>query len=165
MIKKGGKKAVSKGGKRRWKIASAIIIFSLSIVIGLLLWLSYTGSSKEIEAVANQFKPDASWELISERITPPMTFCLDSVECPSIARRWKTETLLTRSEFVETLHRAGWNFEVEGSCVLDNPNRYGDSIGVCSASGVIESYEISVEVSSSNPAEKYSIAYSIKKKE
>ena len=161
MVKKGGKKAISKADKRRWKIGSAIIIASFSIAVGLLLWLSYTGSTKEIVAVADQFKPDPSWELKSEAIEPPRTFCGD-VECPSVFRLWGTENQLSKSEFQKIINLAGWNFPVDEDCEV-NPNVFGTSLPTCTASGAIDGYRVSLSVRGSSSPDSYQVSLNVTK--
>lgn len=163
MVKKGGKNAVSIADKRRWKIGSAIIIVSFAIVIGLLIWLSYTGSTKEIVAVADQFKPDPSWELKSEAIEPPRTFC-GNIECPSVNRQWQTSNLINREELSSILKRSGWNFTIQGTCFMQNNRYHSDSIEVCSADGFVNNYVIKISVSGSNPSGSSYIGINIEEK-
>lgn len=61
------------------------------VIMGFLFGLVYTGSTKEIIAVADQFQPDPSWTLESEKITPPRIICIDSV-CPQVFRSWSVGT-------------------------------------------------------------------------
>ncbi len=161
MVKRGGKNAVSKADKRRWKIGSAIIIVAFSVIVGLLLWLSYTGSSKEIVAVADQFKPDPSWQLKSEAIEQPRTFCGD-VECPSVFRLWKTDYLLSKDEFQKLITISGWDFTINGDCKL-NSNIFGTSLPICSASGVINSYQVNISIRGSNEPDSSQVSLNITK--
>ena len=161
MVKRGGKNAVSKADKRRWKIGSAIIIVAFSVVVGLLLWLSYTGSSKEIVGVADQFKPDPSWQLKSEAIEPPRTFCGD-VECPSVFRSWATNGVIGRDKLQAQLMESGLNFKITGDCIL-KPNVYGGGLPLCMASGVIDGYIIKVTVNGSNSPGSSSVGLNVKR--
>lgn len=161
MIKKSAKRPTSKQ-KRNWKIGSAIIIAFFALIISFLIWFFYVGSTKEIVAIADQFKPDPAWQLKSETIEPPRSFCLD-VECPSVSRKWKIGNLLNRDEFAKLVHFSGWNFDINGNCVLEDKNRYSDSIEVCSASGTDKGYKISITVTSSNPAGNSQVGLFIKK--
>lgn len=151
MVKVGSKKQISPADKRRWQIGSAIVIALLIAFIALLSWIFYVGSSKDIVAVADQFKPDPSWELKSESIVPPQTLCID-VECPSVWRQWKTPNTLSIKELTNVLNTSQLDLAIKGDCNLIDPNRYGNNIDICSASGVYNEYNIDVTVSRSNPS-------------
>lgn len=138
-----------KSEKLEWKIVSTILI----VIFGLSVWgavsLFWTGSSKEIESIANQFKPQSNWKLISDRVEGPKNWCGDLV-CPSVSRQWKTDHALSKEEFKEILKKSKWNFAVDGSCLPNNT--YGKHVTLCSAKGVIDNYRVSASVSASNPA-------------
>lgn len=127
------------------KVWSSILIVIVILVGGFIYWFTWTGSTKDIEAVANQFKPDSSWKLVRDMVEPPATTCID-VTCPSLARTWETGGLLTNEEFQAALDRSGWDFKIDGKCdelPVNDSSRY---IGTCSAEGVYGKYIISIGV-------------------
>lgn len=159
MVKRGGKSAVSKADKRRWKIGSAIIIVLFSVIVGFLLWLSYTGSSKEIVAVADQFKPDPSWQLKSEAIEPPRTFCID-IECPSVWRQWQTNSLLSQEDFSKIIKKTNWDLSLDEGCDFSNIQN-GENTKVCSAMGLVDGYTTTLTIRTTGTDKKHSIGLSI----
>ena len=145
--------------RRRWLLGSAIIIGGFIGVAALFGWVMYIGSSKEIVAVANQFKPDASWKLESESIVPPRTLCID-VECPSVGRVWKTKNLVSKVELRKQLDKSGWDFPIEDDCLLD-PGSWGAALPLCTARGNVDNYDISVSVRGSNTPGKTDVGLSV----
>lgn len=164
MVKSGGskKKNVSKADKRRWMINSGIIIALLVAFFGFLAWFFYVGSPKEIMTVADQFKPDPSWELVSEKIQPPATFCID-VECPSVHRSWNTHTLISKDKLQQQLELSRWNLKIDSDCTLD-PNIFGAGTTICSASGVVNGYLVVVSISGSNTPGNTRVSLNIEKR-
>lgn len=141
------KKSVSNANRQRriiiWVTAALLIVIG-----GYTAWSVFEGSSSEVVAVANQFKPDSSWELKAESIQGSRKICID-VECPSVWRQWKTDNLVSKDELSQNLHASGWNFEIEGDCVLDPADKVEDK-KVCSASGTADGYTVLVTIRSSN---------------
>lgn len=86
------------------------------VIIGFLFGLLYTGSTKEIVAVADQFQPDPSWKLESETITPPRIICIDSV-CPQVFRSWSLKSDSSSIDDIKSKLRVfGNNISSEYSC-------------------------------------------------
>ena len=163
MVKSVGRKNTSKSSKRKLTIVSTLVILCVIALTGILFILFYVGSTKEIVAVADQFKPDSSWELVTNDIQPPKAFCGD-VECPRVLKQWKTDSTITRDKLSRLLRETGWNFNINGSCTIDRPGQISDSIQVCTASGVVDQYDISVSVTSSNPPENSKFGLIVTKK-
>ena len=158
MIKSTTEDGVSRFRKRKWVFLGVLVFIVANI--GFIIWFFHVGSTNEIESVANQFKPDTSWKLTTSDIQPPRTLCID-VECPRVLKQWESKTAITADDLSLLLKKSGWDFRIDGDCVLDNPNRYGDSVEVCSASGFINGYDVSVSVSSSNPPVNYQVGLNI----
>jgi len=154
------KKSVSNANKQRriiiWVTAALLIVIG-----GYTAWSLFEGSSSEVVAVANQFKPDSSWELKAESIQGSRKICID-VECPSVWRQWKTDNLVSKDELVRNLHASGWNFEIEGDCKLDQ-NAFGGGLPVCSAKGVVNDYDVTVTVNGSNSPDSFSVGLNVKR--
>lgn len=122
--------------KKIWKIIGIIAAVLVVLIGGLLAWLSWEGSPKEIVSVADEFKPGASWELVREEIIPPRNSCID-VHCPHVHREWQSEEPMTLEAIREILKKAGWSkVAVSGSCNWDQQR---DGKGHCSAEGDVTS--------------------------
>lgn len=137
---------------RIWKIDKAFIIVTLGVLICGVVSLFWTGSSKPIESVADQFKAQPGWELVHNQIEGPKNWCGDLV-CPSVNRQWKTSHTLSQEEFKSVLVKSGWDFPINESC-LPNKNFFGEHITLCSAKGRLGKYRVSVSISASNPPSK-----------
>lgn len=131
--------------KRVWKVIGIIAIIVAVLLAAFLYWTTWTGSSKEIETVANQFKPDPSWQQVTNQVIPPKTTCLDE-ECPSVHRRWKTNANLTKEEFRRVLEDSGWNFNIEDDCQPSSNVSSSGGQSLCSVSGMKNGYSVRVVV-------------------
>jgi len=147
--------------KKGWKNIALITTISVVVFGGSIFWLGWSGSAKDLEQVANQFRPNSSWELKSETIEPPRTLCFD-VTCPSLRREWRTDAPLSRDDFLSILMKSGWDFSIKGDCKLDQ-NSYGDNISLCSASGIVDNYRVEITVSGSNPVKNAFVELGVEK--
>lgn len=127
-----------------WKTISVLAITVIVLFGGFLYWTTWSWGAKEIEAVADQFKPDAGWEQITNQVIPSRTICLDE-KCPSVHRSWKTGKIITQDRLKTLLADSGWNFEIQGDC-LPSPNISGSGESVCRAEGSSNEYRVSVTV-------------------
>ncbi len=126
---------------KRWKkivlYAAALIIAALAVFV---YWITWTGNTDHIESVADQFKADSSWELVSDHVKPPKTVCIEG-GCPSLNRTWITSKPLTQDELSDVVKRSGWNdVKIEKGC---EPRK--DS--VCPVRGTVDKYEVVIYVS------------------
>lgn len=162
MVKQGGRKQKNtpKIGKHQWVIGGAIIALSTLLLV-FLSWFFYTGSTKEIVAVADQFKPDSSWELVSENIQPPATVCID-VECPSIWRQWRSNTTASSETFRSLLKQVRWNLKIDTDCNYNDAG-LGKNLKLCSASGVTDNYLVEVTIRNDSTPSTTLVGLSIKK--
>ena len=120
---------------KRKNILITITAF-LVVIIGFGIWFTWTGSTKDIESVANQFKADSSWKLASDYAEPPRNVCLNTGACPNLSRIWVTPEPLTQNELLSTVKRSGWDsVDVEKDC---QPR---DDF-VCPVSGMINEYKV-----------------------
>ena len=140
---------VQKFKKLEWKIGSVVLIVFFGLFVWGIVSLFWTGSSKEIQSVADQFQADSSWKLTQNQIEGPKNWCGDLV-CPSVSRQWKTDHTLSKEELKSVLNKSGWDFPINESC-LPNKNAFGAHITACSAKGIVDKYRISVSISASNP--------------
>ena len=125
-----------------------IIITAFAVVIAglaaFVYWFTWKGSTKEIVAVADQFKAPSDWQLVTDRVEPPRTICLDS-RCPSLHRSSKTNSNLTKQVLQEIVYRSGWKLVVDGDCEA-RTNTSG-AVPVCTAEGlIVNNYQASVTI-------------------
>lgn len=133
--------------KKAWKIIGIVCAAIVLVVAALLYWSTWEGSTKDIEAVANQLKVQNGWIQVTNQVTPPRNLCLGDTQCPSLHRSWKTKANLTKDDFHSILTDSNWTFNVEGDC---EPSQNITSSGgqtLCSAEGVKEGYSIKIVVS------------------
>ncbi len=133
--------------KRNWMIGSGIIIALFIGFSGAIYWLFfYTGSTKEIVAVADQLQVDPSWELDMEAIEPARAICIND-ECPSVSRNWKVNSLLTREDLESILEKSKWGLKIEEDCKPHTQLTQLPS-GRCKAQGIIDNYTTGVDIAS-----------------
>lgn len=114
------------------------------IIISVAIWSTWSGSPREIESAANQFKPDSSWRLVSSRIEPPRNMCLGDVACPSISQTWTSPRAVTQEEILEVLKQSGWqDVEAERGCK-------SDANYICTLRGSVGRFNATVYVNNDN---------------
>lgn len=109
------------------------------LVVGVV---SGCGSSVGITATADQFQPQAGWELANERVEPPRLICLGDVPCPSLQRRWQTSTPVTPADPASAARH--WDLTLPDRCDPD-PDTYGPQT-ICEATGTTGDYTVRVWV-------------------
>lgn len=129
----------------RWRIVAlvaggVILLPVLFVVIGF-----WPGSTKDIEAIANEFQPGDSWQLESERITPPRLICLQA-DCGEVSKSWELEENITTEDFVSILERSGWGDMIPDGIKCDTKSNVTSSGGqtMCEASGLRGGYNVEV---------------------
>lgn len=111
------------------------------VIMGFLFGLVYTGSTKEIIAVADQFQPDPSWTLESETITPPRIICIDSV-CPQVVRSWSVGALAD-SDISLIASSYGGSTVRDRDCVSSG---MGGFVSICSFEAKIQKFTVRFSV-------------------
>ena len=152
--------------KNLLNVLTAFMIIAPILLVGSIIFVSvYKGSTKEITAVADQFKPDADWVETNNNVTPPMILCLSDIKCPSVYRSWTANRPVSTDELIEKIKHAGWgNLKIEGDC---NTTSFasGTPSGICDAYGTVGEYDVSVGLSAtSNEPQKRTIGISIEPK-
>lgn len=129
--------------KRFAIIVAGIIALIMVVILVVVFW---QGSTKDIVAEANKFQPPAEWTLTSEQVEPPRLVCFGDMACPEITRSWKNDThTLTYDNLKSILLSAGWEFVIEGDCLLST--EASGSVSLCHATGVAGKYNIYVDYS------------------
>lgn len=134
------------------------IVISLSIGVALIVvlafgfWRLFIGSSAEVEAVADQFQPQAAWNLEEEVINADYEVCLTGSPCPSVSRRYAIPERLALPEFAALVGQTGWDLAIEDNCELrkNNLGRHP----VCEARGRVDDFDVHiVQWASPDPAD------------
>ncbi len=128
---------------RTKKIVLGLIIV-IAAVLGIGIWtLFWTGSTKDVEAVADKFHPPSAWTLVDEQVEPPRMVCLGDVPCPQVTRTWKGDSEISYGDLKKMLADAGWDFAIQGDCTLSD-NASGN-VSLCHASGNVDGFGVYVD--------------------
>lgn len=100
------------------------------------------GSSEEVLAIGDQLAVGSDWTLEAQTVEPDRVLCLGDNPCPSLNRRYRLPTPLTRAEFTDRVARSGWQWPVSGDCRPD-PSRLG-FFAVCSVEGREGAFNVSL---------------------
>ena len=125
--------------KRNIAISAIVLIV---LCVGVVTWALWQGSPKEILGIADQFKSDNSWKLISDEVNPPRTMCFD-VTCPSVSRSWTLPGPITSIDQFQKIATIGdKKMEVPSTCfrIIDT-SQPAPSYN-CDASLVLDTYQI-----------------------
>ena len=129
---------------KKWIKISTYVILPLVIIGGFLYWATWTGSTDDIERVANQFKVPSSWKLIRSEVVPPKTDCI-GMTCPRLSRTWEAPQKLTNSEVAGLVSKSGWTSVSLNSDCLDRLNDSSRAY-LCSFYGSVEKYTVRVSI-------------------
>lgn len=79
------------------KIALCLIV-GLVVLVGLVACLVlWRGSTKDIEAVADSFRPLDGWQQTTYAIVPPQLLCFSGA-CPEISKAWTVPNQITQKD-------------------------------------------------------------------
>jgi hypothetical protein len=78
-----------KGNKKiNLKKTTLCLFVGLVVLVGLIVCLvSWRGSTKDIEAVADSFRPLDGWQQTKYEVVPPQFLCFSGA-CPEISKAW-----------------------------------------------------------------------------
>lgn len=128
--------------KRNFRnIILGLIVFLL-LLAAYFLWAFLPGSTEKIESIADQFKPESSWKLASETITPPYNVCIDA-QCEKLRKVWDLgEELKTTEQFqkIATLDGSALNLT---ACTISTGT--DENLKLCRASDEVDEYIVTVE--------------------
>lgn len=142
------------------KIVIGVFGVLLAVITLVLFFFLYEGSAKPILKVADQFQPDASWELASEKVQRPRLFCVGA--CPEVVRTWERVEPVTCLEF-ESYIPKDWNLKMEQDCVTGK-NLFGNPIVSYSAIGDMENgYSAYIQSRLEADGPRYGIFMSVRK--
>lgn len=126
------------------KIGITILIVFFGLIACGMVWLLWTGSTKDIETTAGQLKARSDWKLTGNYVEPPRNVCID-VECPSVRKTWELPAPISKQEFENTIKESGWRLEFEDGCFESQDI----SRATCWARGSVNNYEIVLLISNS----------------
>ena len=113
------------------------------VIIGIAIWSTWSGNSREIESVANQFKPDSSWRLVSSRTEPPRNMCLGDTACPSIWRLWALQSPIENvDQFQKIATIDGNKMKILDECFYVATPEGKQPSSSCDASIIVHGYQI-----------------------
>jgi hypothetical protein len=130
--------------------------------VGLAAWYTWEGDDSEIRARADAIQVPNSWQLMSEKVVPPIRLCLEKSGCPSIERTWKLDRVYTKDELQEIVSSLGVYFEANSEeCVLSG-YAHGSSISVCSFMSSSDGYWYYISQSANDTATTYNLSIHIR---
>jgi hypothetical protein len=98
---------------KRWK--KILLFVGLPIVVGgLIYWFAWAGTTKPIEAVADQFKVPSSWKLTQSEAKAP-GLCLAET-CPRLQRVWTVSEFVSKDSLTKVLSDSGWRGTSDVDC-------------------------------------------------
>ncbi len=131
---------------KKWR---KILLFALPPVVivgGFIYWLMWTGTTDDIEAVADQFQPDSSWTLVQSSSNPPATICASA--CPSLTRNWDMDSTATQDDIINAVKRSGWaDVKIRNGC---DPEQVAQNGNFCTMYGFVEGYQVQIIALRSN---------------
>lgn len=132
----------------RFTVLIFISVFIISLIY-CVVWANWRGSPSEIISIADKFKPDTSWKLISNTVDPPGGFCVYT--CPHVYRKWSLPAKLTREQFENIAKIDGKKMPItdEGYCFITFPN--GVISQSCQKTIIINQYRIQLGYDANNP--------------
>ncbi len=128
---------------KRWRKIMLFVILPIMVIGSFLYWATWSGSTDDIERVADQFKVPSTWTLVDSSAEPPQTICLTS--CPRLSRTWKVTEAITHDQFDTILEQSGWSaVTLDQRCL---PENIEDSPKAsCGANGEVEGYDVSIYI-------------------
>lgn len=135
--------------KRQKITIKQLMLVTLGMVIVLLgataFIFLYKGSSSDIESIADQLRTNKDWQLVTSSTEPPRIICLGDNPCPSVHRAWRTNAVLSRSDFEKLLTASDWgDFVIEDDCTPQK--NVLDRMTVCRAVGMHDNYRVEVVI-------------------
>ena len=147
--------------KVNFKKIVLFFVATLIVLAGLLIYaVSWRGSTKDIEAVADSFKPLDGWLQTDSRIVPPQFLCLMG-NCPEMSKSWIVKSKITQNDvkkFIENFSQVNTN---HSQCVDYEDSRALDS---CEYVGERGGYQFSVMVDYKNSTNDTEIHLFIRRK-
>lgn len=129
----------------------------VGLVICLVLW---RGSTKDIEAVADSFRPLEGWQQTKYKVVPPQFLCLMG-NCPEMSKSWIVKGKITQNDakkFIENFSQVNTS---HSQCVDYDD---GTALDSCEYVGERGRYQFSVMVEYKNSTNDTEIYLFIRRK-
>ena len=129
------------------KVLGAVAAGLMALGVAALL-VVFALENRVIEALveqATQLAVPADWEQVNDAVRREQFLCMSTNPCPSISRRWVTDTPVSVHDLERMATGAGLRFSVEGTCQWP-PTAFSET-GVCTLYGVRGEYHYQVWVS------------------
>lgn len=130
--------------KLMWWLIAAAVLVGLVLAFFLVPPLVTNGATAPMVAVANRFQPDPEWTLQDEVITGgPLCVHIDA-PCDAMHRTYRTNKVFTEDSLKELARKSGYDLTTSGSC--NKPGEDGAGHTVCSASGVVDGFNVEISI-------------------
>ena len=147
--------------KVNFKKIALFFVAALIVLAGLLIYaVSWRGSTKDIEAVADSFKPLDGWRQTSYGVVPSKFLCF-SGSCPEVSKSWTVNSKITQNDvkkFIENFSQVNTS---HSQCVDYDDSRVLES---CEYVGERGGYQFSVMVDYKNSTSDTEIYLFIRRK-
>ena len=142
------------------KIALCLCV-GLMVLVGLVACLVlWRGSTKDIEAVADSFRPLDGWQQTKYKVVPPQFLCLMG-NCPEMSKSWIVKGKITQNDakkFIENFSQVNTS---HSQCVDYDD---GTALDSCEYVGERGRYQFSVMVEYKNSTNDTEIYLFIRRK-
>ncbi len=116
----------------------AYVVISLVVLAGLVICLVlWRGSTKDIEAVADSFKPLDGWQQTNRDVVPPKAICLMG-NCPEVYKAWVYKDFINYDD-IKKFTSNDKLLEIEDRCKDKN-------LDVCEFNGKRNGYQYRIHV-------------------
>lgn len=139
------------------------ILVVVGSIVGIVILLAvvgfWPGSTKKIEAMANQFQPSGEWKLQSERISPPRFICLQA-DCGEVRRVWVSEAAhkLQEQDFLYQIKAATQDQSVTHVCEYTTDK---STIASCDATFIRDGKEVTLSYRSNGVTSQPTLIYNL----
>ena len=114
------------------------VVISLMVLAGLVICLVlWRGSTKDIEAVADSFKPLDGWQQTKYKVVPPQFLCLMG-NCPEVYKVWVYKDFINYDD-IKKFTNDDKLLEIEDRCKDKN-------LDVCEFNGKRNGYQYRIHV-------------------
>lgn len=125
-------------------LSAAIILLTLA---GVLVYvLSWQGDTKDIEAVADSFKPLDGWQQTDSRVVPPRFLCFSGA-CPEASKSWTIKDKITQNSVKRFIGNSSDINRNHSRCVDYDDSKVLDS---CEYVGERGDYQFSIMIDYNN---------------
>ena len=151
-----------KGNKKNHLKKITLCLFvGLMVLVGLIACLVlWRGSTKDIEAVADSFRPLDGWQQTKYKVVPPQFLCLMG-NCPEMSKSWIVKGKITQNDakkFIENFSQVNTS---HSQCVDYDD---GTALDSCEYVGERGRYQFSVMVEYKNSTNDTEIYLFIRRK-